>query len=209
MTESKCKICRRYGTKLFLKGERCFSAKCAYTRRSYAPGPKAKRRLGQLSEYGKELMEKQKLKNWYNLNERQFKNYIKKVLGKRGYVGNAAEELISMIETRFDNVVFRMGFALSRSQAKQLVSHGLLMINGKSINAPAHEVKKGEVISMRPQKMKKVIFQNIKNLLKKYKAPSWLQIDAEKLEGKVVGEPTLEEAAPPAEVLSIFEFYSR
>ncbi|MFH1894395.1 MAG: 30S ribosomal protein S4 [Patescibacteria group bacterium] len=209
MVESKCKICRRYGNKLFLKGERCFSAKCAYTRRSYAPGPKAKRRLRQLSEYGKELMEKQKLKNWYNLNEKQFKNYVKKILGKRGRVGNAAEKLISMIETRFDNVVFRMGFAPSRAQAKQLVSHGLLMINGKSVDTPAHELKKGDVVSMKPQKMKKVIFQNIKNLLKKYKAPSWLQVDAEKLEGKVVGEPTLEEAALPAEVLSIFEFYSR
>jgi len=209
MVESKCKICRRYGTKLFLKGERCFSAKCAFTRRSYAPGPKAKRRLGQLSEYGKELQEKQKLKNWYNLNERQFRNYIKKVLGKRGDVGNTAEEFISMLETRLDNVVFRMGFAPSRSQAKQLVSHGLLAINGKAIDTPAHEMKKGDVVTMRPQKMKKIIFQNIKNLLKKYKTPSWLQIDAEKLEGKVIGKPSLEEAAPPAEVLSIFEFYSR
>ncbi|MFH1401872.1 MAG: 30S ribosomal protein S4 [Parcubacteria group bacterium] len=209
MTESKCKICRRYGNKLFLKGERCFSAKCAYTRRSYAPGPKAKRRLGQLSEYGKELQEKQKLKNWYNLNERQFGNYVKKVLGKRGNISNAAEELISILETRFDNAVFRMGFAPSRPQAKQLVSHGLLMVNGKYIDTPAHEIKKGDVIAIRPKKMKKVISQNIKNLLKKYKAPSWLQIDSEKLEAKVIKKPTLEEAAPPAEVLSIFEFYSR
>jgi small subunit ribosomal protein S4 len=209
MTESKCKICRRYGAKLFLRGERCFSAKCAYTRRSYAPGPKAKRRLGQLSEYGKELQEKQKLRNWYNLNERQFKNYVKKILGKKKNVGNTAEDLISTLESRFDNVVFRMGFAPSRSQAKQFVSHGLLMVNGKAIDIPAHEVKKGDVISPRPTKMKKVVFQNLKNLLKNYKAPSWLQVDSEKLEGKVVGKPTLEEAAPPAEVSSIFEFYSR
>ena len=209
MTESNCKICRRYGAKLFLKGDRCFSAKCAFTRRSYAPGPKAKRRLGQLSEYGKELMEKQKLKNWYNLNERQFRNYVNKVLTKRSKGGNSAEELIVKLENRFDNVAFRLGFAPSRSQAQQLVSHGLLTINGKGINTPAHELKKGDVIAPRPQKVKKVIFQNLKNSLKKYKPPVWLLLDAEKMEGKIVGIPTLEEAAPPAEVSSIFEFYSR
>jgi small subunit ribosomal protein S4 len=209
MKGSKCKICRRYGVKLFLRGDRCFSQKCAFIRRSYAPGPKAKRRLGQLSEYGKELQEKQKLKNWYNLNERQFRNYIKKILGKRGGVKNASEELIFKLESRFDNVAFRLGFASSRSQAQQMVSHGLLLINGKAIDTPAHEVKKGDVVTPRPQKMKKIIFQNLPNILKKYKAPSWLQVDSEKLEGKVIGTPTLQEAAPPAEVLSIFEFYSR
>src|SRR3972149_11842317 len=134
MADSTCKICRRYGTKLFLKGDRCFSVKCAFTRRSYAPGPKAKRRLGQLSEYGKELMEKQKLKNWYNLNERQFSNYVRKVLGKRAKGGNSAEELIAKLESRFDNVVFRLGFAPSRPQAQQLVSHGLLMVNNKAMD---------------------------------------------------------------------------
>jgi small subunit ribosomal protein S4 len=209
MQESKCKICRRHGVKLFLKGDRCYSAKCAFTRRPYAPGPKGKRRLGQLSEYGKELAEKQKLKNWYSLNEKQFKNYVKKVLTKRGKVENAAEEFIVKLESRFDNVVFRLGFAPSRSQAQQLVSHGLLMVNGKNIDTPAHELKKGDVICPRPQKIKKPLFQNLQNTLKKYKTPSWLSLDAEKIEGKVVGKPTLEEAAPPAEVLSIFEFYSR
>jgi len=207
--ESKCKICRRYGTKLFIKGDRCFTVKCAFTKKSYAPGPKSKRRRGQLSEYGKELIEKQKLKSWYNLKESQFKNYVAKVLSKRGKVENAAEELIAGLESRFDNVVFRMGFAVSRAQAQQMISHGLFLINGKTINAPAHELKKGDVVLPRPQKIKKVIFQNIKNALKKYKAPSWLQMDIEKLEGKVVAKPTLEESAPPSEVSSIFEFYSR
>jgi small subunit ribosomal protein S4 len=209
IVDSKCKICRRCGAKLFLKGDRCFSVKCAFSRRPYAPGPKAKRRLGQLSEYGKELIEKQKLRNWYNLGERQFSNYVGQILGKRGRVENAAEELISRLENRFDNVVFRMGFAPSRSQAQQLVSHGLLLVNGKAIDTPSHELKKGDIVSPRPQKTKKIIFQNIKNLLKKYKPPSWIQVDSEKLEGKVIGKPTLEEAAPPAEVSVIFEFYSR
>lgn len=209
MKESKCKICRRYGAKLFLKGDRCSSAKCAFLRRAYAPGPKAKRRLGQLSEYGKELMEKQKLRNWYNLGERQFRNYIKKVLTKRGRVANAAEELIVRLESRFDNVVFRLGFAPSRSQAQQLVSHGLLLVNGKNIDTPSHEMKVGDVIVPRPQKIKKPIFKNLQNILKKYKTPKWLQLDAEKMEGKVIGKPTVEEVAPPAEISSIFEFYSR
>lgn len=209
MKNSNCKICRRFGTKLFLKGDRCFTSKCAFVRRPYPPGKKAKRRRGQFSEYGKELVEKQRLKNWYNLKESQFKNYVKKVLTKRGKVENAANALIVNLERRLDNVIFRLGFASSRAQAQQMVSHGLFLINGKTIDTPAHAVKKGDIITPRPQKIKKVIFQNAKNLLKKYKTPDWLQLDAEKLEGKVIGEPSLEGAAPPAEVSAIFEFYSR
>jgi small subunit ribosomal protein S4 len=106
-------------------------------------------------------------------------------------------------------VVYRLGFAPSRAQAQQLVSHGLLQVNGKNIDTPAHEMKIGDIISPRPQKIKKVVFQNIKNNIKKYKTPSWLQLDTEKLEGKVVARPTIEEVVPPAEVSSIFEFYSR
>lgn len=209
MKDSKCKICRRLGAKLFLKGERCFTPKCAVVKRSYPPGKKGKRRHSPLSEYGKELIEKQKLKSWYNLKERQFKNYVKKVLTKRGGAEDASNALIKVLESRLDNVVFRLGFSPSRAQAQQMVSHGLFLINGKAIDTPAHTVKKGDIITPRPQKMKKVIFQNLKNLLKKYKTPGWLQLDAEKMEGKVIGEPTLEEAAPPAEISAIFEFYSK
>lgn len=209
MRESECKVCRRCQTKLFLKGDRCFSAKCAFTKRPYAPGPKAKRRLGQLSEYGKELIEKQKLKNWYNLTEKQFGNYVRKVLGKRGKVANTAEELIVKLESRFDNVVFRMGFAPSRTQAQQLVSHGLLSVNGKNIDTPSHEMKIGDTITPKPTKLKKTIFLSLPEKLKKYKSPLWIQLNSEKMEGKIVGKPTIEEAAPPAEISSIFEFYSR
>jgi len=209
MIDAKCKICRRLGVKLFLKGERCFTPKCSIVRRSYPPGKKGKRRRSPLSEYGKELLEKQKLKNWYNLTERQFENYVKKILTKRGKVEDAASALITTLETRLDNVVFRLGFAPSRSQAKQLVSHGYFLINGKSIDTPSYSVKKGDVIHLRPQKIKKPVFQNLQNLLKKYKTPSWLNIDVEKLEGKVLALPSLEEAAPPAEVSAIFEYYSR
>lgn len=209
MREFKCKICRRAGVKLFLKGERCYSTKCSVVRRAYPPGMKGKRRKSPLSEYGKELSEKQKLKNWYNLNERQLKNYVKSIMAKKGSAGNAAELLIKTLEWRMDNVVFRLGFSPSRNHAQQLVSHGFFLINGKAIDTPSHEVKKGDVVTPRPQKIKKTVFQNIKTFLKKYKQPSWLQMDVEKLEGKIIGDPTLQESAPPAEVSAIFEFYSR
>ena len=209
MLNAKCKICRRLGVKLFLKGEKCLSPKCPMVKRAYPPGQKGKRRPTPLSEYGKSLREKQKLKNWYNLKERQFKNYVKKILERRGKVEDASSLLIKTLESRLDNVVFRLGFANSRALAKQLVSYGHFLVNGKSIDTPSYLVKNGDVISIKPQKTKKAIFQNLKNLLKKYKTPSWLALDVEKLEGKVIGEPTLEESAPPVEISAIFEFYSR
>lgn len=209
MVNSKCKICRRLGVKLFLKGEKCLSPKCPMVKRAYPPGQKKKRRPTPLSEYGKALREKQKLKNWYNLKEKQFKNYVKKILQKRGKVGNASDLLIKTLESRLDNVVFRLGFSGSRAQARQSISHGYFLVNGKSIDVPAYLVKKGDVITIKPQKTKKAIFQNLKNLLKKHKTPSWLVLDVEKLEGKVVGEPSIKEVMPPVEISTIFEFYSR
>ncbi len=209
MKNAKCKICRRLGVKLFLRGERCLTPKCPVVRRPYPPGQKKKRRRSSFSEYGKELKEKQKLKNWYNLGEREFKNYVKKVLQKRGKVEDASGLLVENLESRLDNTVFRLGFASSKSQAKQFVSHGLFLINGRSVDTPSYHVKKGDIISLKPQKAKKAVFQNLKNLLKKYKTPSWLELNAEKLEGKVIGKPSLEEAAPPVEIPVIFEFYSR
>lgn len=209
MQNSKCKICRRLGVKLFFKGERCLSPKCPMVKRAYPPGQKRKRRFSPPSEYSKELREKQKLKNWYNLNERQFKNYVKKILKSRGKVQDPEALLIKTLESRLDNVVFRLGFAASRIQARQLVSHGYFLVNGKPVNFSAYQVKKEDVISLKPQKIKKTIFQNLKNSLKKHKPPSWLSLDVEKLEGKVTGEPTLEEAAPPVEISTIFEYYSR
>jgi len=206
---SKCKICRRLGVKIFLKGEKCLSPKCPMVKRPYPPGQKRKRRPTPLSEYGKALREKQKLKSWYNLKERQFKNYVKRILERRGKVEDATSLLIKILESRLDNVVFRLGFASSRAQAQQLVSYGHFLVNGKSINTPSYLVKKGDTVSVKAQKTKKTIFQNLKNLLKKYKTPSWLALDVEKLEGKVIAEPGLEEAAPPVEISAIFEFYSR
>jgi len=178
-------------------------------KRAYSPGQKRKRRFSPLSDYGKALREKQKLKNWYNLEEKQFKNYVKKILEKRGKVADPSELLIKTLESRLDNVVFRLGFTNSRAQAKQLVSHGHFLVNGRSIDIPSCLVKKGDIVSLKPQKAKKIIFQNLKNLLKKHKTQNWLALDTEKLEGKVIAEPSFEETAPPVEVSAIFEFYSR
>jgi len=183
-------------------------------KRPYPPGQKGKRRPTPPSEYGKELREKQKLKKWYNLEERQFKNYVKEVLEMRGRIGDTGSLLIKKLESRLDNIIFRLGFTPSRGQAKQLVSHGHFLINGKEVDIPSYLVKKGDIIALRPRKIKKngtsvEGVQNLKNLLKKNKAPAWLELDIEKLEGKVVGEPTLEEAAPPVEISAIFEYYSR
>jgi len=209
MKKDKCKICRRTGVKLFLKGEKCFSVKCAMVKKPYPPGQKGKRRTSPLSEYGKELKEKQKIRNWYNLSETQFKKYVKETLKKRKTVENPAQLLIEKLEKRFDNVIFRLGFASSHPQARQLVSHGHFLVNNKPIDIPTYDVKVGNKISVRPNSLKKTAFQNRIKIIKKYEIPSWLKLNKEKLEGEVIGKPTLEEVSPPAEISAIFEFYSR
>jgi len=216
MKNNSCKICRRLGTKLFLKGEKCFSPKCPMLRRPYPPG-RRKRRRRNLSEYNKELREKQKLRNWYNLGETQFKNYVKEVLKKRAKSSkdktvkeaDAPTLLIQKLERRFDNVIFRMGFASSRPQAKQLVSHGHFLVNKKRVNISSYQVKKGDKISISENSRKEEIFKNLPTLLKKKQIASWLLVDVKKLEGEVKSLPTLEEVAPPVEISMIFEFYSR
>ncbi|MFC1663828.1 30S ribosomal protein S4 [Patescibacteria group bacterium] len=209
MTSLKCKICRRLGVKLFLKGDRCLSPKCPMIRRPYPPGQKGKRRTGTLSEYGKELREKQKLKNWYNLRERQFKKYVKETLSKQGKIEDTAALLIIKLETRLDNVVFRLGLAPSRAKARQLVNHGHFLVNNKVIDIPAYQVKKGDKIKISERTKKKKVFQNLEISLKKYQPPSWLEFNIKNLEGQVKALPSIEEAAPPAEISAIFEYYSR
>ena len=209
MHDSKCKICRRVGVKLFLKGEKCLSTKCPMMKKAYPPGQKGKRRRGNVSEYAKELKEKQKLRNWYNLKERQFRKYVSQALDSRGKVEDAAAELIKTLEKRLDNTIFRLGFAVSREQARQMISHGHFSVNKRPINVPSYSVKKGDVIKVKDSSIQKNIFKNISQTLKKYKPPTWLELNPQSLEGKVVGVPTFEEAAPPAEISAIFEYYSR
>jgi len=210
--KNKCKICRRLGTKLFLKGERCFSPKCTFLRRPYPPGKKKKRRSS-LSEYNKELREKQKLRNWYNLSESQFKNYVKEVFKRRtstsGKSVDAPTLLIQMLESRLDSVVLRMGFSSSRAKARQLVSHGHFLVNGKKVNIPSYNVKVGEKISVSTSSNKKGVFKNTVEKIKKEQMPSWVSVNPQKLEGELKSLPSLEEISPPVEIPMIFEFYSR
>lgn len=207
--DEKCRICRRQGVKLFLKGERCFSSKCPMIRKPYPPGQKGKKRRKPPSEYGKELTEKQKLKHWYNLKDRQFQNYVREILTKRGRVEDAASQLIQKLERRLDNTVFRLGFASSRAQARQLVSHRHFLVNNRVVNTSSFLVKKGDKIKIRPSSTKKAMFQNLPMTLKKYTPPSWLSVSIEKLEGEVKDLPRVKEVLPPVEISSIFELYSR
>jgi len=206
MNQSKCKICRRLNEKLFLKGDRCYSQKCAMVKRAYVPGQKGKRRLKRPSEYAKQLIEKQKLKKMYNLRETQFKKYVTKVLGKK--FKNASDGLIALLETRLDSTVFRLGFGFSRIQARQLVSHAYFLVNGKPVNIPSYQLKKGEIITLKPQKKKNKNIESFKNLMKQ-KRVDWVELDVEKLEGKITHLPTLEEVSPPVKIQTIFEFYSK
>lgn len=209
MQYDQCKTCRRLAQKLFLKGDRCFSPKCAMMKRPFPPGPQKKRRGGNPTEYKKSLEEKQTLKKWYGLSERQFKRYVKETLAKMGKVDDVSNELIRRLEKRLDNVIFRLGFAKSRVQARQIVSHSYFLINGKAVNIPSYEVKADDIIAIKEHKKSKGIFKELANELRRKEAPVWLTINKEKLEAKVIGEPNLDEVKPPAEISTIFEFYSR
>jgi len=163
-----------------------------------------------MSEYNKELREKQKLRSWYNLKEHQFKKYIQEVLTKRGKTVNFSLELIKKLEKRFDNVIFRMNLAKSRKGARQLISHSYFLVNDRGVNVPSFEVKKGDIISLRNGKKGKNLFKDfLTSSQQKVKIPSWLQFNVKKMEGKIIAEPSLEEMLPPAEILSVFEFYSK
>ncbi|MFH1451387.1 MAG: 30S ribosomal protein S4 [bacterium] len=209
MKTNKCKICRQLGIKLFLKGERCFSPKCAMIKKAYPPGPKKKRRGRGLSEYGRQLKEKQKLRHWYGLEERQFARYIKAALATRKKEEDAATVLIKVLESRLDNTVFRMGLASSRVQARQLVTHGHFSINGRKVDIPSYLVKKGDIIKFSPQTLQKESSAALLARIKKAQPPVWLVLDVEKAEAKVVGQSTFELAAPPVDMALIFGFYSK
>jgi len=209
MQYDQCKTCRRLGQKLFLKGDRCLSGKCAFARNSNTPGPARKRKGGSMSDYKRSLVEKQALKKWYGLSEKQFKAYVQEALAKMGKVENISAELIKEIEKRFDNVIFRAGFAQSRAGARQMVSHGNFIVNGKPVNIPSYNVKKGDVIEVKETKKKNNLFKSVAEIIKKKEAPAWLVLNKEKMEVKAIGDPDLLEVNPPAEISLIFEFYSR
>ena len=202
-TDANCKLCRREGQKLFLKGERCYSSKCAIERRNYAPGQHGQARKKQ-SEYGTQLREKQKAKRFYGVQETQFRNLYAKAEKKHGKTG---ENLMILLETRLDNVVFRLGFASSRKAARQLVTHGHFTVNGKKVNIPSYTVKAGDVIKVKEKSTNSPKFKEVKEMA--ITVPAWMTVDVEKLEGKVIAVPRREEIDTPIAEHLIVELYSK
>ncbi|MDD2190378.1 MAG: 30S ribosomal protein S4 [Eubacteriales bacterium] len=202
-TDASCRLCRREGQKLFLKGERCYSPKCAIEKRNYAPGQHGQSRK-KVSEYGLQLREKQKAKRFYGVLETQFRNYFDKAAKKKGMAG---ENLLIMLETRLDNAVFRMGFASSRKEARQLVRHGHFTVNGQKENIPSFTVKTGDTIKVKEKSASSPKFKEIKDM--SISVPAWITVDVEKLEGKVVAMPRREDIDTPIAEHLIVELYSK
>jgi len=208
-TQAKCKICRRLGDKLFLKGEKCLSNKCAMIERPFAPGQRAKKRRSNLSEYGKELAEKQKMKRWYQLSESQLKRYVKEIYRDRAKIKSVADALVSKIEIRLDNVIFRLGWARSRSHAMQLAGHGHFLVNGRKVDIPSMQLRTGDVISVREGSKGKDTLRDILELAKKNPAPKWISFDEGKMEAVITRLPLAEDIQLPADITTVFEHYSR
>ncbi|HET9675788.1 MAG TPA: 30S ribosomal protein S4 [Gaiellaceae bacterium] len=199
----KCRVCRREGMKLFLKGERCLTEKCAIERRSYPPGEHGRGRIKQ-SEYLLQLREKQKARRYYGLLEKQFRNYYEKASKQQGITG---EVLLRMLELRLDNVVYRLGFAASRSQARQLVRHGHFQVNGRRVNIPSFQVRPDQIVSMRPGSSAEQVIRDATDLTASV-AP-WLQADHDNLTGKVLRAPERNEIDTPVQEQLIVELYSK
>ena len=204
-TESKCRLCRREGAKLFLKGERCFKGVCAFEKRPVAPGQHGMARK-KVSEYGLQLREKQKCKRIYGVLEGQFRKYYEKADRMKGITG---ENMLSLLERRLDNVIFRMGIGSSRSQARQLVTHAHFTVNGRNVNIASYMVKVGDVIAVKETKKSTPYFEAYKGTAKSAKMPKWLDFDVEKLEGKVIALPTREDIDSQITEQMIVELYSK
>jgi len=202
-TDASCRLCRREGQKLFLKGERCYGMKCAIEKRNYAPGQHGQSRK-KISEYGVQLREKQKAKRFYGVQETQFRNLFDKAAKKKGITG---ENLLIMLETRMDNVVFRLGFASSRKEARQLVTHGHFTVNGKKMTIPSAMLAAGDVIKVKEKSASSPKFKEIKDM--SISVPSWVSVDVEKLEGKVIAMPRREDIDTPIAEHLIVELYSK
>ena len=205
-TGAVCRLCRREGQKLFLKGDRCYTDKCSIERRGYAPGMHGNTRNKKMSEYGLQMREKQKAKRYYGLLESQFRSYFEQANKKQGVTG---ENLLSILETRLDNVVYRLGFAMSRAEARQMVRHAHFTVNGKKVNIPSFLVKSGDVVelcegSRSLEKFKGALEANASRVI-----PKWLELDKNKTVAKVLAEPTREDIDLPIEEHLIVELYSK
>ena len=203
--DEQCRICRREGQKLFLKGSRCYSDKCSISRRNYAPGQHGQKRA-KLSEYGTQLREKQKTKAFYGVGEKQFRRYFDMASTSKGKTG---EVLLQILESRLDNVVYRLGFASSRAQARMLVTHGAFEVNGQKVDIPSYLVKAGDVIAVREIRKDNGAIKIAVEENGSRPVPAWLEKDQEKLSGKVVTLATREYIDLPVEEHLIVEIYSK
>ncbi len=203
-TDAVCRLCRREGMKLYLKGDRCYTDKCAITKRGYAPGQHGTGRR-KLSNYGIQLREKQKAKRFYGVLESQFRRYFEIADKQAGITG---ENLLRLLESRLDNVVYRLGFASSRAEARQLVTHGHFRVNGRKVDIPSYLVSAGDIISVKERSKSSDKFRS---LVENFKGnvPEWLTVDMEKLEGTVLSLPSREDIDLPIAENLIVELYSR
>lgn len=205
-SEAACRLCRRENLKLFLKGDRCYTDKCAFERRSYPPGQHGQRRGRKISDYGIQLREKQKVKRIYGVLEKQFRKYYTRADRQKGITGT---NLLILLERRLDNIVYRMGFASSRNQARQLVRHNHFTVNGRKVNIPSYQVKIGEVIEVREKSRKSPFILEAMETVVRREMPSWLEVDVSNFHGIVKEFPNREELTMPINEQLIVELYSK
>jgi len=203
---SVCRICRRENLKLFLKGDRCYSDKCAFDRRGYAPGEHGQRRRGKTSDYGIQLREKQKVKRMYGLSEKQFHLFFQRADRQKGITGT---NLLSALERRIDNVVYRLGFVDSRTQGRHFVRHNHFLVNGKKVNIPSYLLKIGDVIEIREKSKKVQAINDSLDAVVRRGVPQWLELEKENLKGSVKTFPIREDISMPIQEQLIVELYSK
>jgi small subunit ribosomal protein S4 len=205
-TDAVCRLCRREGMKLFLKGSKCFSDKCPVEKRNFAPGQHGKDRKAKIVGYGLQLREKQKAKRIYFTQEGQFRNYFENAARAKGVTG---EKLLQQLERRLDNVVYRLGFATSRRQARQLVRHGHIQVDGRKVNIPSYEISVGEEVAVRDGSRKLVILEMAKDFASHQTAPTWMEIDRDNYKGRITALPKREDIQLPVNEQLIVELYSK
>ena len=205
-TDSSCRLCRRENLKLFLKGDRCYSEKCAFERRGYAPGDHGQAHKKQRSDYGVQLREKQKLKRLYGLLEKQFRGYFEKADQQKGITGT---NLLIFLERRMDNMIFRMGLCNSRVEARQLISHGHFLINGKAVNIPSYLLKAGDEVSVKESSRKITRVLEAMETVARRGMPHWLELDKENFKASIKMLPVREDLTMPVQEQLVVELYSK
>jgi len=204
--DPKCRQCRREGQKLFLKGEKCFTDKCAIERRSYAPGQHGQKSGARLSDYGKQLREKQKIRRTYGLLERQFHKVYVEAARSKGVTG---ERLLQLLETRLDTVTYRMGFGASRTEARQIVRHNAILVNGKRVNIPSYQVRPGDTIEVSDKAKEQLRIKGASEAAESRGLPDWLEVDSKGLKGKLKALPARSELSSTINESMVIELYSK